>query len=208
MKLFKEPKEISSNNIWLIIVFAIILGFVLIGFVSYKGKDYLITFGAAMLTGCACFGLGAMGGFLFGIPRIMSSTSNQTPVKAVSGTVMHNDNLVQISDWITKIIVGVGLTQLNEIPGILQQIGKFLAPCFYYTNNGKIIQTPEMKEFASMITICVVLYFIILGFMACYLWTRFHFSEMLKDTLDDNDPKIEAQATILNEGEGDININL
>jgi len=35
---------------------------------------------------------------------------------------MPNTNLEDVSDWLTKIIIGVTLTQLTKIPGYLQSI--------------------------------------------------------------------------------------
>jgi hypothetical protein len=39
-----------------------------------------------------------------------------------------NTNLEQISDWLTKILVGVGLTQLGRVGGALDAIGVSVGP--------------------------------------------------------------------------------
>jgi hypothetical protein len=66
----------------------------------------------------ACLFAGALVGFLFGIPK-----TTQDP-KAASGTVevqqKVNTNLEDISDWMTKIFVGLGLSQIAKIPPRLQ----------------------------------------------------------------------------------------
>ena len=73
----------------------------------HSTKLYLITLGTALLIGFSCFSIGAFCGFLFGIPRIISSSgSSSTALDDKSkNLIFHNDNLVQISDWLTKIIV-------------------------------------------------------------------------------------------------------
>ncbi len=173
-------KSTNENWIWRAILILAGAGVVFVGFVSVRGGiffskheilNYFVTFGIALLISGASFCFGGLSGFLFGIPRIINSTSAQQ----TRSTVMQNDNLVQISDWLTKILVGVGLTQIYEIPNFLKKIGDFLAPCFSGDNTG------------AAIAVCLVLYFLILGFMACYLWTRFYFSEMLEDTINDTD---------------------
>ncbi len=39
-----------------------------------------------------------------------------------------NSNLVEVSDWLTKIIVGVGLIELKSLPGSARSMAAFIAP--------------------------------------------------------------------------------
>jgi len=82
---------------------------------------------AAMITGGAV-------GFLFGIPRSLSSSAADVaralPDAAGINKVQPNTNLEQISDWLTKIIVGVGLTQLAKTQQLLDYAAAALAPGF------------------------------------------------------------------------------
>lgn len=176
--MLKDSKK--DHWIWRALVILGLSGILFMALVSMSGGtffdqqhdvlNYFVTFGIALLVSGACFCTGALMGFLFGIPRIINSTS----IAPTRSTVLQNDNLVQISDWLTKIIVGVGLTQIYQIPDFLGRIGAFLSPCFNQGTTG------------SAIAICLVLYFLILGFIACYLWTRFYFSEMLEETINDD----------------------
>lgn len=194
-----KTEKKDENWIWRIILILVFAGVAFLFCVSIQNKTYvytksggylkwdlfkyLVTLGSALLMSGACLSLGALTGFLFGIPRIINSTSTQNPIKSTEGTVLHNDNLVQISDWLTKIIVGVGLTQINKLPEFLNKIGKFLAPCFNIEST-RLNQPTD--QIGSAIAICVVLYFLILGFIACYLWTRFYFSRMMKNSLEND----------------------
>lgn len=136
-------------------------------------QKYLVALGTALLIGGASFCFGTLSGFLFGIPRVINAESTDSTVTPKS-KFLHNDNLVQISDWLTKIIVGVGLTQINNAPEKLWALGKIVAPCFDPNGSGK------EDNIAATISICVVLYFLILGFIASYLWTRVYFTHLFE----------------------------
>ena len=66
-----------------------------------------------MLTSIAALVIGYLVGFLFGIPRVVSSgalrhgtgTSDYTP----------SSNLAEVSDWLTKLLLGAGLVQLTRL---------------------------------------------------------------------------------------------
>jgi hypothetical protein len=64
-------------------------------------------------------------GFLFGIPR--APTVEDEDGKRRYGV---NTNLEQISDWLTKIIVGVSLIQLRAVPGYVSRLLQRLGPSF------------------------------------------------------------------------------
>jgi hypothetical protein len=85
----------------------------------------------------ACLATGALVGFLFGIPRVEQadrrpeSGSPQGPTPALAGLYQEdyrqrvNTNLEQISDWLTKIIVGLGLVELKYVPGHLESVAAY-----------------------------------------------------------------------------------
>src|SRR5215207_3296326 len=69
---------------------------------------FLEIFAVGSIAFGAAFGVGALVGFLFGIPRRFQREGSDP---ALGGLVV-NTNLEQISDWLTKIIVGVGLVEI------------------------------------------------------------------------------------------------
>jgi hypothetical protein len=71
-----------------------------------------------------------------------------------------NTNLEQISDWLTKILVGVGLTQFNNIPDLFDRVGGYF---------GLALGT---SPGAPKIAIAIILFFSVCGFLFGYLWTR------------------------------------
>lgn len=67
-------------------------------------------------------------GLLFGIPRSIARPNDPAPPSANAAhpnagqpTSRVNTNLEDVSDWLTKTLIGVGLTQLNSIPHKLWQ---------------------------------------------------------------------------------------
>jgi hypothetical protein len=188
----------ERQKIWLVILILAILGVGFIIMISFqvtpsdndKWKAFLIALGTGLLIAGASFSSGALSGFLFGIPRIINSSAMNSE-KLTQNVVLHNDNLVQISDWLTKIIVGVGLTQINALPDKLYSLGKVISPCFNISNNNCTLQNIQIT-----ISISILLYFLILGFIASYLWTRIYFSKILKQETVDTSDKIRNENLI------------
>ncbi|WP_293907015.1 hypothetical protein [Phenylobacterium sp.] len=71
-----------------------------------------MTFGILALVGSAAWLSGGVLGFLFGVPRLRAAAP-QAPTAGTS--FAPNTNLEQISDWLTKIIVGATLVQLRPL---------------------------------------------------------------------------------------------
>jgi len=128
-----------------------------------------------------CLLLGGLTGFLFGIPRsLQRNGENGVGVETGSGSTSRttssptaqygvNTNLEQISDWLTKILVGVGLTQMGKIPGLLRDGSEYLSAAL--GNN----------QYSEAIALWIVLYFSSCGFLFGYLWTRLFLSRALAE---------------------------
>jgi CheY-like chemotaxis protein len=137
----------------------------------------ILSVGAA--TAGASFAVGGVAGFIFGIPRSIQEVPARqpaegelapgAPAQAYSLGFVGNTSLEQISDWLTKIIVGVGLTQLANIPSGLSAIGEFLAP--------SLGGLESSVAFGAIL----VVYYGIGGFFVSYLWTRLYFRTLLEE---------------------------
>jgi hypothetical protein len=140
----------------------------------------LVSAGAAWLTGVLL-------GFLFGIPHTKEGKPEALNPKAETGGVPTEDedrysqstSLEQISDWLTKIIVGVGLTQLNNIPHKLNQLAEYVAA-------GLGGDKPN-----SAFALGIVLYFAVCGFLFGYLWGRLYMLGLFREA--DVKRMVEAQ---------------
>lgn len=114
---------------------------------------------ALILSGSALF-VGVLTGFLFGIPKTARRDIDRpTGGALVEGDYQPNTNLEEISDWLTKMLVGVGLVELGRIPDLVDSVARYWAPCF----------GPACPPaFASGL----IVYFGAIGFLLGYLWTR------------------------------------
>lgn len=172
-----------KKYIWGSIIVAIGIGILMIGFISgyvqFGKQTFINTFGCGILIAGASFSAGGFLGFIFGIPSIL-----QNP----SAKLKYNDNLVQISDWLTKIIVGVGLTQLYKIPGYIKKIG-----VQFEINFGG-------GDWAINVAISIMCYFFLLGFLMMYFWTKTDYSTIMKEMDDDlNEQLVNTQIQLENE---------
>lgn len=132
---------------------------------------------------------GGLLGFLFGIPRSLQGdallkrdatvspgaedkgpSEHAEPVrKAVTNAdYIANTNLEQISDWLTKILVGVALTQVTTLETRLTSLVDAVTPAFN--------KVPAAPVFIGTL----IIFGIVLGFLFGYLWTRLFLMGLLR----------------------------
>ncbi len=129
---------VSANWVWLVVVAA----FGIVANANFPGSVWAT----------AAFACGALLGFLFGVPRVQHG-ANDAPVEY---RVSANTNLEQISDWLTKIIVGVGLVELRQIPSHFESLVRFLAG----------------RDFNPGVAGSILITFGVFGFLVAFLWAR------------------------------------
>lgn len=141
----------------------------LVGLVFVSINQWGSAASTAILWALACLAIGSLVGFLFGIPRVLQGEPSQNPSPSndqqgekSTYTLKVNTNLEQISDWLTKIFVGLGLVQLQRVPDHLRRASEFVAWGL----------APDSKFFAGGL----ILYFSVLGFLGFYLLTRLYIS--------------------------------
>jgi len=105
--------------------------------------------GTASLWAMACIAAGALTGFLFGVPRANPA--------AARGPYLHNTNVEAVSDWLTKILVGVSLVNLQTIGAFVDGLAADLGPALATT-----------KAFANGL----IAYFFVIGIIQGYILTR------------------------------------
>lgn len=147
---------------------------VLIIYSSFYPENQFSILGGSILVSGASLLSGGLLGFLFGVPRTIYNENNNYPQKeSESEIIQANTNLEQISDWLTKILVGVGLTQIKPILHyIYNKIILRVAPAFGSKSEGDI---------GMSITIGAVVYFFNSGFFLGYLWSRIYLTIGLKN---------------------------
>ena len=118
-----------------------------------------------ILWALASITFGAIFGFLFGVPKILQGNrplDNSNEKSNSDYRQQVNTNLTEISDWLTKIIVGLGLINLKDIPSYFNRAAQVLSSSMDLSAPSKNL------AFALAVVIC----FLILGFLFGYLSTR------------------------------------
>ncbi|WP_412464418.1 hypothetical protein [Flavobacterium mekongense] len=157
----KKQSNPLTSGLKIIPIILILVGVIGILLSSVISVNYLSFVGLLVISGSASLLCGVLLGFLFGIPRLnktynLSDNTNKQKYEP-------NTNLEEISDWLTKIIVGVSLTQITKIPSAIISLADFI-----------LIQNKCQFDcdFARAIVISVLLYFFIAGFLIGYFYTR------------------------------------
>lgn len=163
-----------ARNILRYIFYATLTGAaMLVLFAIFAGGDEHVSttfriIGGLLLFAFAAVAAGAATGFLFGIPRTLQGN---TPTESTSYQV--NTNLEQISDWLTKIIVGLGLINLTTIPDRVMEMNRYVS------------ETLGLKPPAYAVVGSAAVFFATVGFLLGYLSTRLFISGAFRKA--DND---------------------
>jgi uncharacterized membrane protein len=146
------------------LVAAVMLGANVAGFVVILGAPWQPVLGG--LWGMACLACGALIGFVFGVPRWVGSRADRR-----DELYRPNANIEKLSDWLTKIVVGVGLVEFHQIgPTIGWLSGIFAAGAAL--KSGRTGTPEEAKALAAGI----VVYFFVTGMIQGFLLTRMFLS--------------------------------
>jgi len=166
------PSSIRNEDarVWVLVVpFSILC---LIGFAGAVFFQLFPVVSTVILWALASLVSGLLAGFLFGIPKVLQgkggisepktgvATANQSQESRYQQQV--NTNLTEISDWVTKIIVGLGLINLNKVPAKLMVAGDLFA---------KAVHADPVSS-AVPLGISILVAFIAIGFLFGYLSTR------------------------------------
>ncbi|MFD0267254.1 hypothetical protein ACFVGY_11735 [Streptomyces sp. NPDC127106] len=126
----------------------------------------LMVFGATALVG------GGLG-FLFGVPRTVSSGTaaagdDGAGSAGITTYYQPNTNLELVSDWLTKLLIGAGLTQLPSLAAAFRRLTSTLAPAL----GGR----PDSAAFAG----ALVAGSFVFGFLCGWLATRLYLAPALR----------------------------
>ena len=168
LRWIEETKEFFTSG-WMFVIPIVVIswGVVILVYALQlpRGVRWSAWATAVIIAGASFLG-GGLIGFLFGIPRAVQGSG------AATGTAQYqaNTNLEQVSDWLTKIIVGVGLVEIGRlVPGLTRFAESMKAPL-----GGQ----ESSAAFGLALTIANVL----LGFFLFYLWSRSLFKKELEES--------------------------
>jgi cytochrome bd-type quinol oxidase subunit 2 len=115
-------------------------------------------YGVSLLVAGVSFVFGGFLGFVFGVPKSAAETQG---FPTDTSHQVQKTNLEQISNWLTTVIVGLGLTQVLTIPGSVWSVAKTIAESF---DSGSTI--------LPVIFVSLLVYFFIIGLFSVYYLAR------------------------------------
>lgn len=127
-----------------------------LGIGNTASQSTSIVVGSFMVSGASA-GIGALIGFTFAIPR---ATLSGHSLNGMGADYTANTNFEQISDWLTKILVGVSLVQVGRLPAAVGSLGRTLAPIF------------GNRDSSAGIGVAMCVSALLCGFLVAYVWTR------------------------------------
>jgi hypothetical protein len=157
----------------IVLLVAMIVVAVLLGLFSHQGGAGVTSF--VLFAAAAAAGAGL--GFLFGLPRARVSDltadgpADVPPVPAKASTYyLTNSNLIKVSDWLTTIVIGLGLVNLGKLVPAVRSLSHALeAPL-------------GNAPYSGAIGIAVLIVGLLAGFILDYLWTSIRVRELLEES--------------------------
>lgn len=171
------------------LIYVVVIGCLLIlayglRYVLSGGAGFLVIVSVGMMAGGAALLSGGLLGFLFGVPHTFAGEAGQTNQETSksasdrqrevgsggpSTSYRPNTGLEQISDWLTKMLIGVGLIEIKVIPGKLTTVAAYIAKGL---GNG---------EQAEAFALTILIYFSVCGFVFGFLWARLYLPRWFRE---------------------------
>jgi hypothetical protein len=172
---------------WLLSIPALcIVGIICTGFYVYgvPADVRWNVLGTSLAIAAAALVAGGILGFLFGLPYTVQGSALSTG----GAQYQSNTNLELVSDWLTKIIVGIGLVQIGRALPALSRLAQNLKE--------------PLGDQASSGTfgLALIISYAALGFFYLYLWSRSLLMQEWKDantTRPQSDAHESARSTAL-----------
>jgi hypothetical protein len=157
-----------------------------------SGGERWANLGVAAMVAAGGFAIGTALGFLFGIPRTLTAGGRAQHAAAGADEsaddgrprYQPNTNLEDISDWLTKILVGAGLVELTRLVRAVGRLADSVALALGGTAGAR------GAEWAFALGLLVA--FPVSGFLAGYLHTRLRLQAIFARADDVNVTEIKA----------------
>ena len=180
----RQTREIWRATLPFLVILVAGFAFILLYSLQFFNRPQMgLSVCGVVMTASGAFLLsGVFLGFLFGIPRtvgdnlLREENNNGTSSNSddFEKNYLPNTNLEQISDWLTKILVGVGLTQISGILSALDRLLDKLAPGF-----GDSTSESDLAMNTGF-ALVVLVYFSVGGFFLGFLWARLYLPSRFK----------------------------
>jgi Putative Ig domain len=124
--------------------------------------------GVGLLTALAAFLAGCLTGFLFGIPRVVSSGQARL---GTSSDYSPSSNLAEVSDWLTKLLLGAGLVQLTHLGAPISHLIDHVAAGLH--------TTPAYSGPATVMAGAIIFGYVTIGLLDGYVVTTIWYQKKL-----------------------------
>jgi hypothetical protein len=133
----------------------------LVLYASSLPNNFCRAFAILFMVAASSYAIGNVLGFLFGIPKTIQDQKNSSEV-----TYQVNTSIEQLSDWLTKMIVGAGLVELKDLIALIRNI------------SAKVVADIGSQSSQSIV-IASIICFMVLGFFVTYFSTRLYIANAL-----------------------------
>lgn len=158
-----QTNQPTDGREWLVVLISVFFSMpFLFGYaISQRPEnDWVTVFWFAMMISGAAYLAAFFLGFLFSLPRPRFADPTEEATESTSPRYWPNSNLVEISDWLTKIVAGLGLVQLASAPEVLVRFANAVAP--------GLGDLPSSAIFGG----ATLIWHLVTGFLSGYLVTR------------------------------------
>lgn len=195
-----SAEDLRKNSARLLLVgLASSSAFGLLALIAAQQGGKIGAFGVGCLIFLAAAAVGGGLGFLFAVPRVLSEggasadpdrgdkaagespagDDGETRVQSARARFQRrmlrsNTNLERISDWLTTMLVGVGLSQINNVPGSLVAFSQFLGGLSLCKSGCE-----TTNQVLATVGPMVLVFGLGVGFLFFYLYTRLVIVTML-----------------------------
>lgn len=188
-------------------------------------KVFLLAAGTSLIVVTAATAVGCLLGFLFGIPRSLQGGALMRPVDAqsdpaaspeqsrtaasVARAFMSNTSLEEISDWLTKIIIGLGLVQFQLLIDYLYRSALYAAS-FVATQPipaGDLTKISYDAKIGSPFFFSLIVVGLIAGCLFAYLETRTRLMLLFIDAEDVNKDRSHERTIAANAGKVPVSVS-
>jgi hypothetical protein len=173
----KEDADITMKGLLQFFAGCTLLIATLLAINFYKDSPVFVFTNTALLILATSIS-GFLVGFIFGIPRSVRFRFDKTKDKFSNldnseNFLADNTNLEEISDWITKIIIGLTLIEGRKIIRMIENGADSIAKS--YPKCGVVICDINLFVFSY----CLIVFFVGYGLFGGYFWARTLFGSIL-----------------------------
>lgn len=136
--------------------------------------------GVGMLTALAALLTGFLAGFLVGVPKIVSSGQVHLSTRMFSPST----NLAEISDWLTKLLLGAGLVSLSHLGGPVGRLIDNVAGGLHGTTSD-LAAIQAAKVIAGAVMIAFTVLGVLVGYIVTSTWYQKKINEIASPAGED-----------------------